>query len=88
MSRVEWEGSALAVEPHVFVTADGRARRTTRWLGRLVAVALAAWLIAVVVGGSGFASLPLLRIAHARESSSPVFVKYTLDRRHVDSHRS
>ena len=47
-------------EAPVFVAADGRVRARSRWLGRALAIALAAWLAAVVAGGTGFTSLPPL----------------------------
>jgi hypothetical protein len=55
-----WGHATTPIEVPVFVTADGRTRRTASWLGRLLGLALAAWLAAVIAGGTGFASMPQL----------------------------
>ena len=44
----------------VFATANGRARRHPRWLGRALGAMVAAWMTAILLGGSGFVHLPAL----------------------------
>lgn len=77
---------SYAVEAPVFVTADGRARPQARWLGRMLALVLAAWLVAVGAGGTGFGSLPPLpthlaaRPQHPAVAVHTTFVKLTAAR--------
>jgi hypothetical protein len=87
-------GSAGRAERHVFATADGSTRRSVRWVGRLTAVAMTAWLVALIAGGSGFAALPQLPsyvALHAHPGAHPAraFASATNTRRdsHAATHR-
>lgn len=48
----------------VFVTRDGRARRHPRWAGRALGVLVACWLGSIVLGASGFATMPVFIPGH------------------------
>jgi hypothetical protein len=74
-------------EKPVFVTPDGRPRRRPRWLGRLVGLVLAAWVISVVVGASGFATVPALRSAPLPHLAGPRSHGSTLRLARLRDHR-
>jgi hypothetical protein len=61
---------AVGADLPVFVTANGRPRRSPTWAGRLAAFLLALWIASVVVGALGFARLPLLSPAVALHAAT------------------
>ena len=69
--------SAAHAERHVFTTPDGSVRPGVRWIGRLVALALVAWVAALIAGGSGFATLPQLPSYIAAHGGTSVFASAT-----------
>jgi hypothetical protein len=55
-SEPTWRATGL--EAPVFLDTTGRRRRVVAGLGALLASTTAAWLVALLLGGSGFGALP------------------------------